>query len=561
MAYIINHTDGSKYLELGEGVLDQRLGISLIGQNFHNYGELIATNFLQLLENQSNTVPPTNPVEGQLWWNSALKQLNYFNGHQWKTTVNTTIHESPPIRPVDGDQWWDVSLHQLKIHDGLDWVVIGPVSPDANHFTGLTPTSVSDNSGAQHLIAKVVVDGTVIGFLNKDTGFTLATPIAGITEVGTGITLIATAQLTGSAQNSLQLGGVDANKYVRNDASAVSLMGSLDVLGVNGATIGSVGDPLRIYKDPSNAHRIMSNTATIKVMSGSTSISVDGVNNTATVSINPTVNQSITNKQYVDTLVANTNVGTRAYVDSSLASLVGNAAITSLAGLSHAVNNDVNFSINTQAALTLKAPTFSPDFTGTPQAPTQTPIDNTRKIATTAFVNNFVANGITTSKITVGGDILPLVSLAYNVGSPAKKFSTFYGNSMITTNADLAENYKPDAIYSKGTVVVFGGKYEVTVSDQYCDHRIAGIISTDPAYLMNENNDTGYQAVALTGKVPCLVAGPVSKGDILVNSGIPGVAKVLDSTASWCPGCVIGKSLEDNSDTGVRNITVAVGRF
>ena len=122
----------------------------------------------------------------------------------------------------------------------------------------------------------------------------------------------------------------------------------------------------------------------------------------------------------------------------------------------------------------------------------------------------------------------------------------------------MAEIYTSDKKYVPGTVVIFGGNQEVTISRQSHDPRIAGVISTNPAYLMN-STETGVQ-VALTGRVPCRVQGPVSKGDRLVASDLMGVATRLDLTL-YEPGCIIGKALEDITDDRVHTIEVVVGRL
>jgi hypothetical protein len=85
---------------------------------------------------------------------------------------------------------------------------------------------------------------------------------------------------------------------------------------------------------------------------------------------------------------------------------------------------------------------------------------------------------------------------------------------------------------------------------------VAGVVSTDPAFLMN-SAEQGLP-VALTGRVPCQVQGPVGKGDLLVTSDLPGTAQKLQT---WQPGCVIGKSLEIVEDNAVKTIEISVGRF
>jgi hypothetical protein len=127
--------------------------------------------------------------------------------------------------------------------------------------------------------------------------------------------------------------------------------------------------------------------------------------------------------------------------------------------------------------------------------------------------------------------------------------------------ADLAEKYTADAEYAPGTVLIFGGTAEVTVSAVNSDVRVAGIVSTNPGFLMNESLDAEFLvALALTGRVPCQVVGNIVKGDRLVSSDQPGVATVLDPD-KYQPGCIIGKALENynSQETGI--IEVAVGRF
>ena len=124
--------------------------------------------------------------------------------------------------------------------------------------------------------------------------------------------------------------------------------------------------------------------------------------------------------------------------------------------------------------------------------------------------------------------------------------------------ADLAERYTSDANYPAGTVVVFGGNKEITISTQNHDTTVAGVISTDPAYLMNSELDG--VSVALTGRVPCQVQGPVRKGQVLVTSDTPGVAQAIDNS-KFLPGCIVGKALEAIKTNTIETIEVVVGRF
>jgi len=118
----------------------------------------------------------------------------------------------------------------------------------------------------------------------------------------------------------------------------------------------------------------------------------------------------------------------------------------------------------------------------------------------------------------------------------------------------LAENYLADAVYEPGTVVSFGGKKEVTMSLETADRKVAGVVSTDPAHLMNTRlTGENVVALALIGRVPTKVVGPVTKGDFMISGG-NGHA-VACATPSI--GTVIGKAIEDfDGDLGMIEILI-----
>ena len=123
--------------------------------------------------------------------------------------------------------------------------------------------------------------------------------------------------------------------------------------------------------------------------------------------------------------------------------------------------------------------------------------------------------------------------------------------------ADLAENYVGDAAIEPGTVVEFGGDAEVTACAHDMCARVAGVVSTNPAYLMNNDLEAEHViAVAFTGRVPCKVVGTVRKGDLMVSAG-NGMAR---AEANPAPGTIIGKALA-NHDGAEGVIEVVVGRF
>ena len=163
--------------------------------------------------------------------------------------------------------------------------------------------------------------------------------------------------------------------------------------------------------------------------------------------------------------------------------------------------------------------------------------------------------GITTPAILNGG-----ANGVGNIGTSTTYFNTIFAKATSAQYADLAEMYVADGNYPAGTVVVFGGDYEITISSVSHSTAVAGIVSTNPSYLMNSTQEGEHVLpVALTGRVPCQVQGPVRKGDVLVSSSTPGVAQRIG--ANWQPGCVLGKAMTVIDSAEIRTIEVAVGRL
>ena len=68
---------------------------------------------------------------------------------------------------------------------------------------------------------------------------------------------------------------------------------------------------------------------------------------------------------------------------------------------------------------------------------------------------------------------------------------------------------------------------------------------------MNQALEGGVY-IALAGRVPCKVIGPVKQGDLLVTSNIPGVATSISNINFGNPktGTIIGKAIHYYNDTG-----------
>ena len=164
---------------------------------------------------------------------------------------------------------------------------------------------------------------------------------------------------------------------------------------------------------------------------------------------------------------------------------------------------------------------------------------------------------VSTGSVTLGNIVNSNSNGVGNIGSAVTAFNTVFAKATSAQYADLAEIYTSDSEYPAGTVVVFGGAQEITVSTEYAQTSVAGVVSTSPAYLMNSAADG--QPVALIGRVPCRVVGNIRKGDLITSSATPGVATRLDP-ADWQPGVVIGKALANYNSNTEGVIEAVVGR-
>ena len=196
--------------------------------------------------------------------------------------------------------------------------------------------------------------------------------------------------------------------------------------------------------------------------------------------------------------------------------------------------------------------------------------------------DTLIVDTLTANTITGTASVAQLVSLTANDTTNETVFLTFAdgatGNQGLETDAnltynpssnllsttataaqyaDLAEKYTSDEEYEPGTIVMFGGDAEVTISDDRT-RKVAGVVSTHPAYLMNSHLEGTSVEVALQGRVPCKVEGVIHKGDMIIAGANPGVGVAENSPYL---GQVIGKALEDYNNIEVGMIEVAVGRL
>ena len=469
MAYTVNKTNSAtspNQYTVQDGVLNTQTDLNFVGKGYAGYGEIIAENFLHLMENFANTSAPTKPITGQLWWDSTNNKLQVYNGTRFQTAGGSAPYQSDaPSNMAAGDIWIDSDTGQMYYYSGTSSVLVGPPSSTGT-TSGFTFDAILDSADASQNITKLFNDGNLIAIISEDT-FTPKTTLSGFATIKKGITLttaIADVKFQGTATDSDALGGVTAANFLRSNANDTTT-GTLGVVNDSGFTVGADSD---------------------------LSLTVDG---TGAIISNTVQDTDITFK--VNDGGSTTTVMT---IDGS-ESRIGIGTTTPTAKL------EVNG--------TIKATSLETSVTG-----------NVTGNLTSSGANSMgtlAMGGTLTSKA-----IVPDTDDAYDIGTSSVGYSTVHAKATSAQYADLAEIYETDSTYDVGTVMIFGGEKEVTQSTISNDTRVAGVISEHPAYLMN--NKSEGQAIALVGKVKCKVHGTISKGDLLTTcEEHPGCAKTTAS--------------------------------
>lgn len=332
MAYDVNKTNGSLLTTIPDGTLDVSTSLRLLGKNYAGYGEIMAENLVAMLENFSSAAAPSNPLEGQLWFNSETNRVSVYDElGQWKELAQLLVQETEPTYSGRraGDFWVDSTSKQLYMWTGTEHVPIG----FAGSKTTVRAVRIRDNANNLHDALKVVANNLVIAIISSDAEYT------------------------------------------------------------------------------------------------------------------PNASEN-----------------------------------------------------------------FGAEF----------------------------------------------VSIGPGINLPVRSNVKFRGVAVQAEFADVAEMYEADVNYAPGTVVKMGGDKEITQTESEDDTEVFGVISNDPAYLLNSGLARTKLAlpVALIGRVPVNVIGPVKKGNRLVSSNIPGTAKAC---ANPNPLAIIGRALESSDEEGVRTIEVVVG--
>jgi hypothetical protein len=220
MAYEVNKSDGSVLVNLIDGEIDTTTtSLNLLGKNYLGYGELIAENFVHMLENFASISEPISSVPGQLWFSTGENRLAVRDTDEnWKTIAQLVARNIRPIETARlGDFWYDTANKALKIYTGdltlpgsnAGWVNVGAFQGNSGiSFATLLDTNTPQGA---HKVMRINVNGICVAIISTDADFDIAPACAipGFTTVGKGINLNTTGNDTNTLNpNAFKLRGI-----------------------------------------------------------------------------------------------------------------------------------------------------------------------------------------------------------------------------------------------------------------------------------------------------------------------------------------------------------------
>ena len=367
MSYIINLTDGSVLTTILDGTTNTGTGLTLIGRNFTNYGDAQNENFVRLLENFADTIPPTEsalaltPLKGTLWYDTANKVLKVYNGANFNTVSQRTVANAAPMATSIGDQWYDSNNKQLFSWSGSVWQLVGPAYTASEGLSGTKVSLLNDNSVQPHTVVEEYANNNLISVASYDT-FDLQYPYNGFTSISQGLNL---------ANNLVVSDSLTVNSTTTlNDDTTVN--GQLYLNWLNGntpepgpavlpstANIYDIGSTVNTFRDLNLGRNLVLTNANIYYSNSALVLQNTGYQGNVDVYVNSTLGNinalhvSGTTglvSVYADPVKSN-HVATKNYIDNAV-TVLNNTIATNVNTINLAINSNVA-AINANIGLTI----------------------------------------------------------------------------------------------------------------------------------------------------------------------------------------------------------------
>ena len=488
MAYAIDRYNNTLLTTVEDGTVDQTTDLKFIGKNYAGYGEIQNENYLFLLENFSGANQPSRPISGQVWFDSGTSKLKFYDGTQWRTTGGAEVGSTQPTGLANGDFWWDTGNDQLYVYNGTNFVLIGPQNAGEG-VTQMQSLEVLDTTSATRgIIAAVIEDETI--YVISPTQFDL-----------------------NASQTALKAQGFDR------------IVKGITLRNTKLATAGVTSEADRFHGTATNAEKLGGIAAANYVQTGAGNTVFASAVETPDAGILIGDSQDFQFK--VDTngfdgVIQNiTNNGVIKLKVTSGAGVLTHVGTVTATGVVPATDN--TFTLG--SASLGWSNVYAANFTGEASKAGTLRVGSDFRSASSSASNNTVAVRDATGNIAA---------------------NLFQGTATQARYADLAEKYTTgDEDLPAGTAVAVGTDDCCEVVPARASDYCIGVVSTDPAYMMNSEADGQY--IGLKGRLPVRVKGAVSKGEAVYAMN-DGVSSTIKTTA------LVGVALETSSDEGEKLI-------
>jgi hypothetical protein len=484
MAYAIDRYNNTLLTTVEDGTVDQTTDLKFIGKNYAGYGEIQNENFLFLLENFSGANQPARPISGQVWFDSGTSKLKFYDGTKWRTTGGAEIGATEPTGLANGDFWWDSGNDQLYVYNGTSFVLIGPQNAGEG-VTQMTSLEVLDTTSATRgIIASVIEDETifVVSPVQFDLNASQTALIAqGYDRINKGITLRNTKLATaGVTSTADRFHGTATNAEKLGGVAAANFVQT----GVGNTVFAST------VEVPDNGILVgASQDLQIKIDTNGFDGVIQNITNNGTIQLKTTSGAGVL-----------THVGT--VTSTGVVPAADNTFTLGSASLGWSNVYAANFTGEASKAATLRV---GSDF----------------RSASASATNNTVAVRDATGNIAA---------------------NLFQGTATQARYADLAEKYSTAEELAPGTVVAVCSHEDHEVEAASVGTIAIGVVSTDPAVMMNSEAEGQY--IGLKGRLPVRVIGAVKKGQAVYVDDNGCASTAIDG------GSLVGIALEGNSNEG-----------
>jgi len=431
MPYQVTFTDSTNPAKPPITVADQALNnqtsLTFVGKNYAGYAPIVANDFLHLLENFASNTAPSNPVEGQLWYDntSGVHLLKIYDGTTWTAAgsvkKSASSQQPAPANSVAGDLWTDTTNSQLYIFTGSNWVLVGPQFSQGT-LTGPQVENIIDSVNVSHSVVTIYSNNNRVAIISQDS-FTPKSTLLGFASINKGINLYTistdanpsdglSAGLWGTAQQAASLlyngSAVASTNFLRKDISDVSSF-PISVRANGGITVGSALSVSLVTDNTGNG--ILYNNSSNKSMSirvTQSNVPYTALYIDSTLKIGVGKNNS--SPQATLDVIGQVNIG-----NDTASSLFGRLLVNGtndVGDLSTGITDPGGPSIQTLGGLKVAKKTALGDDT---------------TINGQLYLNWLDSNGIPQT----GSALLPTTTGIYDIGSSSYSFRNIYANTFV----------------------------------------------------------------------------------------------------------------------------------